>query len=124
MTLPIPHQDQGPIADIREGMPVRDARNEELGSVAEVTMGDPEAVTGAGQEFGTADSMLSRTVASAFGGSRLPPAVAERYLRTGYLRIRRGMVAADAYVGAEQVDAVRDGTVHLRLTRDGIAEPA
>jgi hypothetical protein len=121
MTQPQFDQDKGPIEDVREGMPVLDAAGEKLGEVAFVTMGDPEAVTGAGQELPTGDDVLGSAARAAFGGSGLPPQLAERLRRTGYLRVDKGAFSRDAYVGAGQVAAVRDGTVHLRVTRDGVA---
>jgi hypothetical protein len=44
---------EGPIADVREGMRVVDRRDEDVGTVEVVKMGDPEAVTPSGQEVGT-----------------------------------------------------------------------
>jgi hypothetical protein len=68
-------------------------------------MGDPEAVTIAGQDL---DAL-----------PKLPRELAERLLRTGYLRVdRRGFFAKDAYVSATDIDRVVGDTVHLDVDKD------
>ncbi|MGI8870351.1 MAG: hypothetical protein ACR2F6_16265 [Mycobacteriales bacterium] len=50
----------------------------------------------------------------------LPPPLAERLRRTGYLKIdSKGIFRADRYASAEDIDSVTD-VVHLRAVRDDL----
>jgi hypothetical protein len=95
----------GPIEKVVEGMRVVDADGDEVGKVEFVKMGDPEAVTIEGQDLGALP--------------KLPRELAERLLRTGYLRVdRKGFLAKDAYVSATDIDRVVGDTVHLDVDKD------
>jgi hypothetical protein len=95
----------GPIEKVVEGMRVVDADGDEVGKVEFVKMGDPEAVTIEGQDLGALP--------------KLPRELAERLLRTGYLRVdRKGFLAKDAYVSATDIERVVGDTVHLDVDKD------
>jgi hypothetical protein len=91
----------GPITQVREGMPVVDASGEHIGTVDFVKLGDPEAVTAQGEEPEGSEPHI-------VGELR------DRLLRLGFIKIdRKGLLRADAYAAADEIDRVQDGTVHL-----------
>jgi len=50
---------------------------------------------------------------------QLPPPLAERLLRTGFLKVdRKGLFRRDVYAGADQIAKVDNGTVHLAVDQD------
>jgi hypothetical protein len=50
---------------------------------------------------------------------KLPPELAERLLRTGYIKVdRKGLFRHDVYAGADQIAEVENGTVHLAVDQD------
>ena len=98
----------GPIAQVREDMPVIDAAGERIGKVSFVKMGDPEAVTTQGEE--TDD-----------GEPRVVGELRERLLRIGFIKIdRKGFLRPDAYAAADQIDRVEGDSVHLSATDPGL----
>jgi hypothetical protein len=99
------------MTQIREGMQVVDDSGAKVGVVAELKMGDPSAITPAGQRshdmgFGTFEQ-------------RVPEHLAARLLRTGYIKIKRGGIfRRDAYAGADEIADVRDDVVTLAVGGD------
>jgi hypothetical protein len=106
------------MAAAHEGMAVLDARGEEIGSVQEMKLGDPEAVTSAGQEGGGSPPNVITHIAEAFTTDDLPENVAERARRLGYLKVSRAMSPTDIYVIGDQIAEVADDTVRLNVERD------
>ncbi|NED97385.1 hypothetical protein G1H11_18980 [Phytoactinopolyspora alkaliphila] len=106
------------MAAAREGMPVLDVTGEEIGTVQEMKLGDPEAVTGAGQEAGDNPPTILGHIAEAFTSDDLPEHVAERARRLGYLKVSRTMSPTDIFVIGDQVADVADGSVRLSVERD------
>lgn len=106
-------------ARVREGMHVLDATGQNIGTVDLVKAGDPAAVTTEGQKAASAPAGV---FALGQGGSDepdVPPSLAERLLRTGFVRISaKGLFERDLYVSAEQVTAVDDDTVTVDAIRD------
>jgi hypothetical protein len=91
----------GPIDQVREGMPVIDAKGERVGKVAYIKLGDPQAVTAQGEDPGD-------------GEPRIAGELRERLLRVGFIKVdRKGFLRPDAYVAADEIDRVEDGAVHL-----------
>jgi hypothetical protein len=114
MVTNLPVDDPGPIKDVMEGMSVLDARGEEVGTVAEVRMGDPQAVTDEGQRRVSGGGVLSAIAAGLSGGSKLSSQAQERLLRVGYLRVdATGMFEGDVYVAADQINEVLGDRVRL-----------
>lgn len=106
--------------DVRQGMRVVDAAGEEVGTVEDLKMGDSEAQTAQGQVTG-GDGGLVGDVASAFDGGEpgVPPELAERMLRLGYIKIdTKGLFAGDLYAAADRIDQVTQDTVRLNVDRD------
>lgn len=109
------------LGEVREGMTVVDALGEELGTVAEVRLGDPGAVTDAGQQADAGGGDLLDTVARAVvGGPHLPEEEAARLRRTGYLRVDR-MLAKDLYAAAGDIHRVDGEMVRLRVPVDQLS---
>ncbi|QWZ08652.1 hypothetical protein KRR39_01960 [Nocardioides panacis] len=94
----------GPIEQVVEGMRVVDADGEEVGKVEFVKLGDPGAVTIAGED----PSMMPL----------VPRPFAERLLRVGYIQIdRKGIFARDAYAAVTEIESVEGDTVHLNVPK-------
>lgn len=142
-------QQSGPIESVREGMSVVDVAGNDIGSVDMIKMSDPEAETTAGQipddpgeptetpgPVGipaatpggvTGSTGVPSVPVGVFAGSTetaepdLPPSLAERLLREGYLKInRKGLFKKDAYVAADDIDAVDGDVVRLRIAQDSL----
>ena len=104
------------LSDVREGMTVVDALGEELGTVAEVRMGDPEAVTTRGQEPEQGDDLLS-TARGIWSGPGLPDEERARLLRVGFLRVDRTL-SKDLYAAGDEVHRVDGEMVRLSVPAD------
>ncbi|RIQ20536.1 hypothetical protein [Jiangella rhizosphaerae] len=106
------------LGDVREGMTVVDALGEELGTVAEVKLGDPEAVTDAGQEPGPGgDDLIGSAARALWSGPDLPAQEVARLRRVGYLRVDRSL-AKDLYAAADEVHRVDGEMVRLSVPAD------
>lgn len=109
--------DDGPIAQVREDMTVIDAAGEEIGTVALVQMGDPEAVTPAGQESNRGGPL--RAVAEALVGEpRVSEQAAAQLARLGYVKVDAKGIGGDVYASSEQVAEVSGDTVRLTVAQD------
>jgi hypothetical protein len=111
-----------PIELVREGMRVVDRAGTEVGPVELVELGDPDAVTTAGQGELPGEELLG-----------MPPKVftppeprvvgelAERLLRKGFLKVDdRGLLDRDYYVEADQIEQVDGNVVRLKVDRDAL----
>lgn len=97
----------GPIHRVREGMQVADLGGAKIGKVVLVKMGDPEALT-AEHDPGAEPY--------------LPDELAERLLRTGFIKIdRKGLLKRDVYAAADEIDAVDGDLVRLSVPVDVLA---
>ncbi|MEV6891424.1 hypothetical protein [Kribbella sp. NPDC051137] len=125
MDEPIVGTEGEPIDGVRENMRVLDRSGAELGSVKLVKMGDPEAVTTAGQTGeGTAGGIIG-VLRRAIGGAEpdIPEPLAARLLRKGFLKVDgKGALEREMYVSADQIDRVEDGNVP-RPTRTSFGVP-
>ncbi|WP_052207571.1 hypothetical protein [Sinomonas humi] len=103
------------IEQVREGMHVVGPDGKKIGKVAELKMGDPEAVTTEGQtapETGGLGSLIDDLAETA----KLPRHIAERLLRLGYVKVdKSGLLAGDRYVAADELDRVEDDTLWLNV---------
>ena len=100
--------------EVREGMRVVDADGNELGTIEEFKMGNPEAVTAEGQAPDQNEGLFSGLIKAFTGGPDVPQERAERLLRIGYVKIdNKGAFAGDSYIAADQVDRVTDDTLWL-----------
>ncbi len=139
----------GLIGKVRNGMDVVDSSRKKIGTVTVVKMSDPDAVTSEGQEsgvdagvIGTAPSVVPAAPAGGIGAGGAPAAapigalaagitggtepdvpapLAERLLRTGFVKIdNKGLFKHDLYVAADQIADVSDDTVSLATTKDNL----
>ena len=111
----------GPIEMVREGMTVVDSTGEKVGKVEGLKMGDPEAVTGQGNEL--QDTGLLGNIAQAFAGDEREPDVPgplrAQLLRSGYIKVDGGfLIETDRYVPADRIASVQGDTVHLTMPKD------
>ncbi len=109
----------GLIAAVREGMRVVDVNGEELGTVEEIRMSDPSAVTAEGQGTGGTGGLLGYLATAFAGGNGLPRQAQERLARLGYVRVdAAGIFSGDRYVAGDEIATVVGDTVHLNLPGD------
>src|SRR5437867_175310 len=115
------------IARVQEGMRVVDATGEEVGKVAYVKMGDPEAVTTQGNEP-TATGLTERFAEVVAPGGRepdMPDPLRTNLLRTGFIKIKgHGLFAKDHYVSIERVRDVSGDEVRLDVAKDSLEKEA
>jgi hypothetical protein len=85
-------------------------------------MGDPEAVTTAGQREDGPHGLLDAVARDLAGVEPdLPPTLAARLLRTGYIKIDgKGLLDRDRYARADEIAAVTEDTVTLTVPRDDL----
>ena len=99
--------EQGPLAQVREGMDVVDAAGEQLGTVRQVYFGGEDlseaAVPG--------DSALND----------VPSGLRGRLAAAGFLEIATGFLQANRYATGEQVAAVGADGVRLAAGKDALA---
>lgn len=119
-----PGGNRHPIVAVVAGMRVVDSADHEIGTVEYVKMGDPDAVTVEGQAY--PPRTLVDEIAESITGPEpdLPPSIAARLLRVGFLKVDGEGLAADRYVSADQIADVTDDRVLLKVTRDALARPS
>jgi len=108
---------------VREGMRVVDREGEKVGVVEEMKMGDPQAVTAEGQGnphdavvvgVGALSPVLGVRASGPSAARDVPDEQADRLLRFGYIKIKRGhRRGGPLFVASDDVDRVEDDTVHL-----------
>ncbi len=106
-----------PLEHVREGMAVTDADGTQLGTVARLRMGDPQAATTAGNEPLTsgADALSSiwRTDVEDFGD--VPDVLRADLRRAGYIEVDgSALEGANRFVPGDRIAAVSGDTVRLR----------
>lgn len=110
-----------PIAMVREGMKVVDAAGDDVGTVRQVRMGDPDAVTTQGQETDTRDNLLTDLAEALVGDDDLPETYRNELMRVGYIQIdARGLFQADYAAAAFQIAGVTGDTVKLTVDREAL----
>ena len=110
--------------DVHVGMDVYDRNHRHIGTVDDLKFPEnedfPDAtptedLTG---RFDRAES-FGTLVAEAFGPDELPPALRERLLREGYVRLHaEGLFAADRYILPNQIAAADTDELTLNVERD------
>ncbi|MBV9357725.1 MAG: hypothetical protein JO023_19610 [Chloroflexi bacterium] len=106
-----------PLEHVREGMSVLDADGKQLGTVAHLHMGDPQAATTAGNEPMTsgADALSSiwRTDVEEFGD--VPDVLRAELRRAGYIEVDgSALEGANRFIPGDRIAEVSSGTVRLR----------
>jgi len=108
--------ESGPITQVKVDDHVVDSTGKEVGRVKFVKMGDPTAVTDAGQAdfdpgffgFGTGYDL-----------GELPEQAQRQLLRVGYVHIDISL-ARDRFAGAGQIAKVVGDTVHLNVPEENL----
>lgn len=110
---------QGPIALVREGMSVIDATGAEIGEVAQVSMGDPQTITSAGQENAGPGGIVQAAMQVFSGADGLPAQAKDRMARMGYVRIdASGLFSGHRYATSDQVAQVTGDVLRLSVAED------
>jgi hypothetical protein len=106
---------------VQEGMRVVDASGAEIGKVQYVQMGDPEAVTTAGNDRPRTDLMgvVGEAVLPDEAEPDVPEPLRSNLRRTGYLKIDGH--GADRYVPSDRVRDVSGDVVRLTVRKDQLA---
>lgn len=122
MTATVPGPEGPAIAQVSVGMRVCDSAGAEVGSVEIVKMGDPATAVTAEGQHGKAEDLLDSVARNLAGVEPdLPPTVAARLLRTGYIKIDgKGLFDRDRYASADQIAGVSEDVVILNVTRDEV----
>ncbi len=109
----------GLIARVREGMLVRDADGNELGTVDYIQMGNPDAVTPRGTTAAP-DDLFTVAVKSIFGGQAdVPEPKRSQLLRYGFVRVDGPDLSdTDRFIRSDQIKDVSEDTVWLRVAKD------
>ena len=106
--------EEGPIGAVREGMRVVDVEGEDVGTVKEVRMSDPGAVTAGPVDSDTGTFGGLADVVT--GGPSLSEHDQERLARLGYVRIdARGLLTGDKYAAADEIAGVTGDEVRLTV---------
>jgi len=108
------------IERVQEGMRVIDANGDDIGRVEQLKMGDPEALTTAGNE---------PTVSAGyppFSGDadepQVPEPIRSDLLRVGYVKVDGpDLFDTDHYLRADAIERVEADKVYLRLPKDRLA---
>jgi hypothetical protein len=117
------------LTPIHEGMGVFDANGDRIGTVKFVRFGDENAnqpgteVVTAAPENGQRDSLIENIAEAVVMTHDENPEIEARLLRSGYIRIDRGLLRGDRFAGADDIAAVIDDRVVLKLTEDQLLDP-
>jgi hypothetical protein len=107
----------GPITEIRIGDKVVDSTGKEVGKVKFVKMGDPNAVTTAGQWGYSADFLgLS---GDDYDIGQLPEQARGQLMRVGFIHIDIPW-AGDKFAGAGMIDRSEGATVYLNVPESAL----
>jgi hypothetical protein len=122
---PFDSKGMGPLAQVQTGMKVVDADGVEVGSVEDMAMSDPGAVTIEGEDFRPSGGILGG-VARALGGDSREPVVPEpmrtRLIRIGYIKLTgSGLLHHERYVRGDCVARVENGRVELSVRKAQLA---
>ena len=123
-----PDAARSPLDRVEEGMDVRDATGDTIGTVRDVYLGAPEAISGAPGDGARdrsadprSDTPLERLAAAVSAADPLPAEVVQRLRQHGFIVIdSTGLLASDRYATAEQIASVSGNAVHLSVTRDDL----
>ena len=121
-----PDAARGPLNAVEEGMEVRDATGESIGTVRDIYLGAPEGISGSPAGGGAdqpadtlSDAPLDRLGAALTPVDSLPRELAQRLRQHGFIQIdSSGVFASDRYATADQIASVSTDGVHLTVTRD------
>lgn len=106
------------MSEVRVDMQVVDADGTEVGTVEEVKMGDPEAVTAQGQASEQHSGPLGLLVgAFDMDDTSLSDERRAGLLRLGYIKVDvKGAFKGDRYYSSDDIEQVVDDVVYLRTS--------
>ena len=105
---------------VQEGMRVIDANGEDIGYVAHFKMGDPEALTTAGNEPTVSAGYIP--LSSDADEPEVPEPIRSDLLRVGYIKVDgKGLLDYDRYLRADVVERIDGEKVYLRLPKERLA---
>ena len=108
------------IERVQEGMRVIDASGNDIGSVQGLKMGDPEAITVAGNEPTVSAGYVP--LSGDADEPQVPEPIRSDLLRGGYVKVDGpGIMDTDRYLRADVIERVEGNKVYLRLTKDRLA---
>ncbi|MBE0690555.1 MAG: hypothetical protein IH587_10595 [Anaerolineae bacterium] len=110
----------------REDMDVFDLNGDKIGQVEFVRLSDenasteyPETAT-PGTVSDQNDSLIE-DIAEVFSDwPRIPQEMRQRLLRSGFIRIDRGLLKSDVVATPEQISSVTEDAVYLNVAEDGL----
>jgi hypothetical protein len=121
-TLPqSPFANTSAMQKIREGMVVVDANGKRAGTVEFVLMGDPDAISGRGNELAppTYLEQIGESITNHEREPVVPDPLRAQLLRSGFIKVDGpGFGATDRYVRSDLIASVSEDTVHLTVARD------
>jgi hypothetical protein len=108
------------LTTVEEGMDVRDVSGESIGTVRDVYLGAPVAISGTtDQAAEPSEGPLDRLVTTLSPADPLPREVIERLRQQGFIRIdSAGVFASDRYATAAQIASVSHEGVRLAVSGD------
>jgi hypothetical protein len=108
------------IERVQEGMRVIDADGKDIGRVEHLKMGDPEALTTAGNEPTVSAGYVPLTDDA--DEPEVPEPIRSDLLRVGYVKVDGpGILDTDRYLRADVIERVEGDKVYLRLPKDRLA---
>jgi hypothetical protein len=108
------------IERVQEGMRVIDANGDDIGSVQHLKMGDPEAVTTAGNEPTVSAGYIP--LSSDADEPDVPEPIRSDLLRVGYVKVDGpDLFDHDRYLRADVIERVDGDKVLLRLPKERLA---
>lgn len=118
------------LRQVHEGMTVYDAEDDEIGEVEEVYLGavsqeselDVEPAT-VSRPYIPGEGSLLDLIAEVFDAEDMPEEVAERLLRSGFIRVESSsLFGPDRYVTPDQIASVSGDSVRLRVSGSELIE--
>jgi len=108
------------IERVQEGMRVIDANGDDIGYVQFLKMGDPEALTTAGNEPTVSAGYVPLTDDA--NEPEVPEPIRSDLLRAGYIKVDGpDLFDTDRYLRADVVDRIEGNKVFLKLPKDRLA---
>jgi hypothetical protein len=108
------------IQRVYEGMRVVDSEGKDIGKVEMVKMGDPEAMTTAGNEVGPATGVVP--LDTEYDEPEVPQPIRDDLLRVGFIKVDgANLFDTDRYFRADVIEAVEGDTVRIRLPQERLA---
>jgi hypothetical protein len=115
----------GPLAQVQTGMKVVDADGVDVGSVEDMSMSDPGAVTTEGEDFRPTGGIVSNVARALAGDSRepvVPEPMRTRLIRIGYIKLTgSGLLHHERYVRGDCIARVANGRVELSVRKEQLA---